>query len=209
MIFSDDKNSYYVYVYLRKSDLTPYYVGKGCHGRAFAKAHNVKVPLDKSRIIFVETNLTNIGACAIERRLISWYGRKDLGTGILRNLTDGGDRGTAGLKHSKTTRLKISLSNRGKKMSAEAVEKTAAAKRGKRLIHSASFVAGERPLNLKYRLNVTTPGGNVSHYETVSDYEKTSGHKQRNIYYLANMYPNIPVQRGKFKGYIFYLEMFY
>ena len=131
------KNNYYVYSYLRE-DGTPYYIGKGSGDRAWQKKKGeVGKPTDKSRIIIVEKNLTTVGALAIERRLIRWYGRKDLGTGILRNQTNGGDGGSGakkGTKLSEATKKKISLAHLGKKkqpMSAESKRKLSESMRGK------------------------------------------------------------------------------
>ena len=89
-------NIYYVYAYLREKDLTPYYIGKGKDNRAF-RIHNVLVPKDKNRIIFYQTGLTESDAHRFEIAYIKLFGRKDLGTGILRNMTNGGE-GTSGMK---------------------------------------------------------------------------------------------------------------
>jgi len=100
-------NRFYVYHWLRE-DGTPYYVGKGQTNRAFEKRRKYRPPVDRIKII--KNNFTEEQAHKLEVSEILKYGRKDLGTGILRNKTEGGDGHVPGPE----TRLKLSLALKGK-----------------------------------------------------------------------------------------------
>jgi hypothetical protein len=130
---------FYVYAYIRQ-DGSPYYIGKGKNRRAWSKDHNVKVPSDTSKIVLLETNLSELGALAIERRMIKWYGRKDISTGILRNMTDGGDMppNTKGIPKSIEHNRKNSEAHKGVVFSEETLKKMSDAKKGK--VPSATFL---------------------------------------------------------------------
>jgi hypothetical protein len=106
---------FYTYAYLRE-DKTPYYIGKGEGRRVYCKhSRSCSVPKDKSRIIFLKKNLAEEEAFKHEIYMISIFGRMDLGTGILRNLTDGGE-GTSGSIRTEKFREKLSLTKKGRKV---------------------------------------------------------------------------------------------
>lgn len=100
---------YYVYFYIRSKNSqqgktgTPYYIGKGSKRRAWVYHSNIPKPKNKDNILIVENNLTELQAFMWERYYIRWFGRLDIGTGILRNRTDGGEGGS---NDSEETRMK-------------------------------------------------------------------------------------------------------
>jgi hypothetical protein len=125
-----DPNRFYTYAYLRE-DRTPYYIGKGSGKRIYIRNRRyVKPPKDKSRIIFLKKNLTEEEAFQHEKYMIEVFGRKDLGTGILHNKSEGG-QGSSGYKHSVEAKKKISNSGKGRKLSDETKKKMSEVKKGK------------------------------------------------------------------------------
>jgi hypothetical protein len=203
------KNDYYVYLYLRAYDskhaprFTPYYVGKGRKNRAFSCSRTIPRPQDSSLIVFVREQMTEAEAFALEKYCIGLYGRIDNGTGILRNLTDGGE-GSSGFKHSpetcaqlsemrKGTRLseehrkKIATLHRGRKRSAETRRKISESQKGKIIPkhareHLSRLMKG-RKLSPEHRSNIAEAGkGRKASDETK---EKLSRAKAKYIYELT------------------------
>ena len=117
---------HYVYAFLREDFQTPYYIGKGTGDRRFVKAgRKCPPPADKARIKIIKENLSDEEACAIERTLILFWGKKTDG-GILNNFCDGGNGGATrgyGWHWDEETKAKIREGNKGKKHTEETKEK--------------------------------------------------------------------------------------
>ena len=119
--------SYCTYAYLRE-DGTPYYIGKGLKHRPHQKNRLFKPP-HRDRILILKKGLTEEEAFRHEKYMIFIYGRKDNGTGILRNQTDGGE-GISGYLHKEKAKRSIGDSNRGRGRSRELKQRIAASVAG-------------------------------------------------------------------------------
>ena len=149
--------TYYVYEHWRLDKDECFYVGKGKKYRAFTDAyrndhwHNIVNKLNRIgsgwEVRMVSTGLTNQEAIKLEiERIAFWKDRVDLS-----NKTIGGE-GVKGHKVSDATRQKMSLSQKGKKISEEhkeklrnrivskeTREKQSAAKKGKRIFSTETL----------------------------------------------------------------------
>jgi hypothetical protein len=125
---NDDKK-YYVYEYVDPTTKIPFYIGKGRGDRCFFhlknlndntnphKTNKIKKLLKEGLtpiINLIKTGLTETQSFEIEKKLIKKYGRFDLGTGCLVNLSDGGE-GQSGWVPTEEYKINMSNSTRGSK----------------------------------------------------------------------------------------------
>ena len=155
---------YYVYSYVRE-DGSPYYIGKGKGNRVYGHHGKIPVPKDKSKIIFVFEELSEEDSHKLECQLIKYHGRKDLNTGILRNLTDGGE-GTSGIIRSGEWIQKRSGSNNhffGKKHTTESKQKIKNARSNQIFTEETQRKKSEtlKGRKLTWETNTTTPTANL------------------------------------------------
>ena len=144
--------SYYVYAYLRE-DLSPYSIGKGKGKRLTSKTRCTPAPVEKSRIVIIIGGLTETRAFCLEIDLIRFYGRLDKGTGILRNMTDGGE-GASGMIKTEETRRKLSRANSGKTLTVEQKQRISEVQRGKK--------RSPMPIEVREKISAVTKGRVVS-----------------------------------------------
>lgn len=108
----------YVYRHIRLDKNEPFYIGIGSdtdYKRAFKKTQRTwywqNIASSGYDVDILLENLTWEQACEKEKEFIALYGRKDLGTGTLVNMTDGGE---GNLNPPESIRKKISAAHKGK-----------------------------------------------------------------------------------------------
>jgi hypothetical protein len=123
------QEKFYTYMYLRQKDGTPYYIGKGCGDRAYSNNRTIHRP-DADARIFIQCWESESEAFEMEKWYIRLFGRKDNGTGILRNRTDGGE-GPSGAVRSEEYCEKMSAALRANPAVVEQRRRLGAARKGR------------------------------------------------------------------------------
>ena len=118
-IFS--KGEWTVYMHLKSSDYTPFYIGicknTQKHKRPFEKSRRSEIWKRTYRkhgreVIILQDSISEQSAKSIERWLIHMYGKRINNKGPLVNITNGGEGFSS--KHSEDSKRKMSASKKGK-----------------------------------------------------------------------------------------------
>lgn len=205
------ESRYYVYAY-KYPNGTPFYIGKGTKKRMYAHLWDAKAERNLNsfniRIIrkilknneqpIIEKIVDNVDqefAVLVEKEAIAKYGRRDLGTGILVNMTSGGD-GAIDLSDATKKRMYKPMSEEfkkkmsvrmkginnpfyGKKHTAESIEKMRLASLGVSRPHSKET---KKKLS-KLRIGKLNPFYGKHHSEETKKKVSESIKKRPNISY--------------------------
>ena len=132
-------NNYYVYIHRKKDNNEVFYVGISRQEKYFrVNTKTGRNPIwnnivNKYGFIgeVLYSNLSKEDACLIEKALIKSYGRINTNTGVLANLTAGGD-GSVDCPKSFETKNKMSKARVGKPLSEDIKNKMSATRKGKK-----------------------------------------------------------------------------
>lgn len=144
---------YVIYRHLKPNGET-FYIGIGAKRRAFAKESrnsfwNNIVSKYKYEVQILKSDLTWEDACELEITLINWYGRRDIGTGILANMSDGGE-GSPGHIVSAETREKQRQAKLGMKFSKERCDAMSKARIGKKMSLESRINSSKARIGMKF-----------------------------------------------------------
>lgn len=157
-----------IYRHIRLDTNKVFYIGIGKNKkRSYSKSgrnkhwHNV-IKKTNYEIQIIKKDLSYSDACELEKILIDWYGRKDLGLGHLVNLTDGGDT-TNGYKCLESTRKKIGDANRGRRHSKEVKAKKGRPNGNKHLLGLKVWNKGLK-MDESFRAKIRKPKSNSNNH---------------------------------------------
>jgi len=132
---------FYVYGHYRPNENIPFYIGKGKKDRAYSKHNRILhwnniVNKYGHEIKFIVRDISEEDSFWLEKQLIKAFGRIDLGTGPLINLTDGGE-GKSGHICSEESKRKMSEAKQGKIFSEETRQKNVRGQEKRNLYYGA------------------------------------------------------------------------
>lgn len=166
-----DNRTVYVYRHRRLDNNSIFYIGIAViQERPFSKLgrnkywHNIVNKVGYITEIIYTLN-DWVEACELECLLISEYGRKDLSTGILVNMTDGGD-GAFGTLVTDETKLKMSLAHKNKIVSKETCLKISIGKKG----NPHSLEGKKKKVKALGKKVIDTSNGKI--YESITEVAK-------------------------------------
>ena len=170
---------YVIYRHLKPNGEV-FYIGIGSEKRAYQKNPRSDfwkrvVSIHGYEVQILKSDLTWEDACELEILLISWYGRRNLNTGTLVNMTEGGD-GSVGYSPSEESRRSRSEKMKGVPKSEKARKNMNKSKIGKSISEEHRLKC--KLSNAKKVINIET--GEI--YTSVQDLIKISNFTSAQLY---------------------------